>query len=107
MDKPNSQAADANDKNNGLATRANFASESKEVNMIGRIHSDILFKERYMLNEVNLRMKLFRIKEALCLMSSGETYNVVIVAASLLIRKVKISPSAYLVHAKAFENGTT
>ena len=59
-----------------------------------------------MLNEVNLRMKLVRSKEAFYLMSAGETYNVVIVVASLLIRTVKISPSVYLAHAKALENGT-
>lgn len=107
LDKPNPRAADATDRNIGLVTRAAFSAESKEIDMIGRIHSDIFFQERHMLNEVNLRMKLTRSKDAFCLMAAGaETYNVVIVAASLLIRKVKISPSVYLAHAKALENGT-
>ena len=107
LDKPNPRAADAADRNLGLVTRAAFSAESKEIDMIGRIHSDIFFQERHMLNEVNLRMKLTRSKDALCLMAAGaDNYNVVIVAASLLIRKVKISPSVYLAHAKALENGT-
>ena len=107
LDKPNPRAADAADRNLGLVTRAAFSAESKEIDMIGRIHSDIFFQERHMLNEVNLRMKLTRSKDAFCLMAAGaDTYNVVIVAASLLIRKVKISPSVYLAHAKALENGT-
>ncbi|HSN24188.1 MAG TPA: hypothetical protein VLS45_08495 [Methylomicrobium sp.] len=59
-----------------------------------------------MLNQVNVRMKLTRSKDAFTLMASGDAYNVVIVAASLLIRKVKISPSVYLAHAKTLENGT-
>ncbi|HSN23963.1 MAG TPA: hypothetical protein VLS45_07320, partial [Methylomicrobium sp.] len=98
MDKPNPRAADAADRNSGLATRATFSAESKEIDMIGRIHSDIFFQERYMLNEVTVRMKLTRSKDAFALMASGDAYNVVIVAASLLIRKVKISPSVYLAH---------
>ena len=107
MDKPNPRAADKADKNSGLATRAEFSAESKEIDMIGRIHADIFFQERYMLNEVNLRVKLTRSKDVFCLMAAaGETYSVVIAAASLLIRKVKISPSVYLAHAKALENGT-
>ena len=107
MDKSNPKAADAADKNDGLATRASFASESTEIDMMGRIHSDIFFQERYMLNEVNVKLKLTRSRDAFCLMAAGEqTFKVVIIAASLLIRKVKISPSVYLAHAKALESST-
>ena len=75
--------------------------------MIGRIHGDMFFQERYMLNEVELRIRLTRSKDVFCLMAAdGETYSVAIAAASLLIRKVKISPSVDLANAKALENGT-
>ena len=74
--------------------------------MIGRIHSDIFFQERYMLNELNTPVKLTRNKDAFCLMApAGNAFKVKITAASLLIRKVKISSSVYLAHAKAFDNG--
>ena len=36
----------------------------------------------------------------------GQQFKVVVIAASLLIRKVKISPSVYLAHAKTLEAGT-
>lgn len=107
MDKPNPRAADAADKNAGLITRHSFVAESSEIDMIGRIHSDIFFQERYMLNEVNTKIKLTRSRDAFCLMAVGDqAFKIVIVAASLLIRKVKISPSVYLAHAKALEAGT-
>ena len=39
-------------------------------------------------------------------MSTGaQSFKVKITAASLLIRKIKISPSVYLAHAKTLENG--
>jgi hypothetical protein len=50
----------ADDKNDGLAKRATYTSLSREVDMIGRIHSHIFFQERYMLNEVTTRIKLSR-----------------------------------------------
>jgi hypothetical protein len=105
MDKPNPKAEGA-DRNNGLRKRAAYTSESNEVDMIGRIHSDIFFQERYMLNEVNTKIKLTRSKDAFCLMATGDqAYQAQITSAALVIRKVKISPSVYLAHAKALENG--
>ena len=57
-----------------------------------------------MLTVVNLRMELTRSKDAFALMAAGgDLYTVVIVAALLLIRKVKISPSVYLAHANTLE----
>jgi hypothetical protein len=75
--------------------------------MIGRIHTDICFQDRYMLNEVNAKIKLIRSQDAFCLMATGaQQFKVVVTEASLLVRKVKISPSVYLAHAKTLENGT-
>lgn len=107
MDKPDPLAADAANKNTGLTTRQTFIANSNEVDMIGRLHTDIFFQERYMLNEVNVRIKLIRSNDSFCLMATGGTqFKVVVTYASLLIRKVKISPSVYLAHAKTLENGT-
>ena len=104
MDQHN-PAADAAEQNAGLTKRAAFTAQSGEVDMIGRIHSDIFFQQRYMLNEVNTKIKLIRSKDSFCLMASANGFKVKIVSAYLLIRKVKISPSVYLAHAKALERG--
>ena len=74
--------------------------------MVGRIHSDIFFQQRYMLNEVNTKIRLTRSKDTFSLMCAGaNTYRVVIVSAALFVRKVKISSSVYLAHAKTLEKG--
>jgi hypothetical protein len=106
IDKPNPLAADDGEKNSGLDKTSDVRPASGEIDMIGRIHSDIFFQERYMLNEVNVRIKLIRSNDAFCLMSTGATqFKVVVTFASLLIRKVKISPSVYLAQTKTLENG--
>ena len=105
MDKSD-PTADEDERNSGLARRAAFTSGSAEVDMIGRIHSDIFFQERYMLNEVNTRIRLTRSKDSFCLMAAGDqSYKVQLTAAALFVRKVKISPSVYLAHAKTLESG--
>ena len=107
MDRPNPLAVDAAQRNAGLATRQSFAAESREIDMMGRFHVDIFFQERYLLNEVNAKIKLVRSNDAFCLMATGvRQFKVVITAATLLIRKVKISPSVYLAHARTLESGT-
>ena len=89
-----SPAAAAADGNNGLTKRATFTARSAEVDMIGSIHSDIFFQQRYMLNEVNTKIKLKRSKDAFCLMATGlQAIKVKVVSAYLLVRKAKISPS--------------
>jgi hypothetical protein len=107
MDKPNPLAPDNAEKNSGLVKRQTFTATSSEIDMIGHIHSDIFFQERYMLNEVNIRIKLIGSNDGFCLMSTGATQcKVFVTFALLLIRKVKISPSVYLAHAKALETST-
>jgi len=100
---PRVAAADANI---GLTKRAVFVNENRIVDMIGRLHSDIFFQPRYMLNEVNTKIRMSRSKDSFCLMcAGGNTYRVVIVSAALFIRKVKVSPSVYLAHARTLEQG--
>jgi hypothetical protein len=106
MDKPNPLADDAADRNSGLATRAAFTTQSHEIDLMGRIHTDIFFQSRYMLNEVNVKIKLTRSRDVFCLMSTGDhAFKVKITAAAMIIRKVKVSPSVYLAHAKTLESG--
>jgi hypothetical protein len=102
MDRSNPY--DEDNRNGGLALRAAFTAQSREVDLLGRIHSDIFFQSRYMLNEVNVKIKLTRSRDAFCLMASGDQpFKVKIAAAAMIVRKVKISPSVYLAHAKTLE----
>ena len=89
-------------RNEGFFKRVQFSKESHLIDMMGRIHADIFFQERYMLNEVNTKIKLIRSKDVFSLMGTAG-HTVKIVSAVLLVRKVKLSPSIFLAHAKALE----
>jgi len=74
--------------------------------MMGRIHSDIFFQEKYLPSDVNIRVRLIRNRDAFCLVSNAAQsgFKIKIVDCKLFVKKVKLSPSVFLAHAKAFEN---
>ena len=93
--------------NVGFATRQAITARSRTVDLMGRLHADIFFQDRYMLNEVNVKIKLTRSKKEFCLIGDpAAAYAIRIVAAELHVRKVKLSPSVFLAHSKALEHGT-
>jgi hypothetical protein len=69
MDKPNLLADDAGDRYSGLATRAAFTTQSREIDLMGRTHTDIFFQSRHMLNKVNVKIKFTRSRDVFRLMS--------------------------------------
>ena len=77
------------------------------MDMIDRIHSDIFFQDRYMLNEVNVKVRLVRNKDLFCRMSgeANPSYKFKLISAVLFVRKVQLSSSVFLAHAKALESG--
>jgi hypothetical protein len=84
MDTNDPSAAETN---KGLVMRSSFTAGGKEVDLVGRLHADIFFQSRYMLNEVNIRIKLARSKDIFCLMTSeAEQYKVKIINAVMRIR---------------------
>ena len=60
-----------------------------------------------MSSDVNVKVRLVRNKDSFCLMSgeANASYKVKIISAVLLVRKVQLSPSVFLAHAKALESG--
>ena len=60
-----------------------------------------------MLNEGSVKVRLMRNKDSFRLMSgeANASYKVKIISAVLLVRKVQLSPSVFLDHAKALESG--
>jgi hypothetical protein len=98
---------DANAANNGFKKRSALTDEGRVVDMLGCIHSDLFFQDRFLPNDVNIRIRFVRNKDSFCLMSSvqGAAYKVRILECKLYVRKVKLSPSVFLAHAKALERG--
>ncbi|XP_072021487.1 uncharacterized protein F54H12.2-like [Amphiura filiformis] len=94
--------------NTGLKNRSKFTDGGKTVDMVGRLHSDIFMQDRYLLNSVDVKIKLHRSKDEFCLMASDHTagYKVKILDAILHVRKAKLNPGVALAHAKGLERAT-
>jgi hypothetical protein len=95
----------AGDENAGFVTRKAFTAASRHVDMMGRIHADLFFQDRYLINGVDMKIRLVRSKDSFALMAPGaDAYKVKITDASLFVRKVKLNSAVQLAHIKALEN---
>ena len=97
MDEPD--PAKANAKSNlGLKKHVSFTSESKIVDMIGRLHGDIFNQENYLLDMMKVSLRLHRSKNQFSLMCSetNPNFKLKVLDAVLKVEKVHISSNAYL-----------
>lgn len=91
----------------GYVKRKSAIALSKSVELLGRLHVDLFNQERYMLNNVSMKVSLNRASTAFALISTAAnaSFKIVIEAATLFVRKVKIAPSVLLTHAKVLHDG--
>jgi hypothetical protein len=91
------------DENTGFKARREIASGSQEFDMMGKLHSDIFAQDRFMLNGLNLKIKLTPSKDAFNLMATDPllNYKSTITHAVLVVRKAKVNPAIALAHEKA------
>jgi len=88
--------------------RAKYTAAGKEVELLGRLHTDLCSQQRLILNETNIRFTFVRNDPSIvCIGSGGLKPKVEITDASLYIRKCTINPSVLLAHAKMLQDGTT
>ena len=94
--------------NTGLVERRRHISESRVVDMMGRLHVDLFLQDRFLLNVVSVKIRLVRSKYDFSLKVDGQNpdYKVQIVDAVLFARKVVFSPTVKMAHIKALEKGT-
>ena len=89
--------------NSGLFERAKYTQNSKVVVVEGSIAHDLFQSERYLLNGVELDIKLWPTRNEFVLMTSETTkkYKVKIVDAVLQLATVKVNPGVLVGHAEA------
>lgn len=89
--------------NEGLHWRWLHSRGSQWFELMGPIHADVFQQEKFLLNRVDLAVKLTRAKPEFCLMSGedGANFRVEIADALLYIRKVKLSDHVFLAHQQA------
>ncbi|XP_071094623.1 uncharacterized protein [Haliotis cracherodii] len=91
--------------NSGMSSRASYIADGKVLTMSGPIYEDIFDMNRYLLNEVDLTLKMYRSNPKFCLMSSvtEHEFKVQILDAYLQVCKVKVNPALILAHNTLFE----
>lgn len=96
------------DCNLGLLNRRSFSHGGKIFDMIGHLHCDIFNQPKFLINGVEMRLRLVRSKDAFCLMdaSDGGKFSVRVKEATLIVRRAKISPGILLAHANALSKTT-
>ena len=57
-------------ENKRLVNRAMFTAKSKTVDLVGRIHSDLFFSRKLLLNGINVRSKLIPNKDTFILIAA-------------------------------------
>jgi hypothetical protein len=91
--------------NPGGQIRSKIAALNTNFDMYGRLHVDLFFQDRLLINNVNVRVKLHRSKNAFCFVSDG-TPALRILSAMLHVRKVRVNPKIMLAHAAVLEKTT-
>ncbi|KAF4520552.1 hypothetical protein B566_EDAN008751 [Ephemera danica] len=82
--------------------RLNRTKSSAVFELAGKIHCDLFSAQKLLLNGVDIRLTLLKNKPEVCLMgAAADDPMVKFLDATLLIRRVDISPSIKLAHNKA------
>ncbi|KAJ8311949.1 hypothetical protein KUTeg_010502 [Tegillarca granosa] len=94
--------------NTGLYERAKYTSESKTVDMSGPILHDLFCQDRFLLNQVDIQVRLYRTKPSFCIMSKETTpdYHVEIQDIVLEACKLKLNPAVIYGHAEILKTVT-
>lgn len=90
-------------ENSGMSSRIELA--KSEFELLGPLHVDLFVQDKYLVNGMPIRIKLTRTSSAFCLQSTEDeaAYKLQIVQAILYVRRVKVSPTVEIAHAKAIE----
>ena len=104
--KDTAEAFDTNAAGNvGFTKRKAAAVESHEIDMFGKLHVDMCFQNRYLLNGIEIKLRLIKSKKEFCLLGVGD-YKNILKDVGRYCRKVKPSDAVRLAHAKALQLGT-
>ena len=75
------------------------------VDMMGRLHVDLFLQDKFLLNGVDVKIRLVRSKDAFSL-CQNPNYKVRIGEATLFARKAVLSTTVQMAHIKALAQGT-
>jgi hypothetical protein len=77
--------------NKGCTSRNKLTALSNSVQMMGKLHLDLICQNKYLLNHVDLKIKLRRSRDAFVLVADAANYINKIKEMALYVRKVQVS----------------
>ena len=96
-DADNQGVTDPSGTNNGLYERANTIAESKRIDLQGPIFHDLFSMSRYLLNQVDVKIKLHRSPNNFCLLTGdANDYRVNIEDIYIMVKKSQSQPRRHL-----------
>jgi hypothetical protein len=86
------------DQNTGLQARASHFRWSNLVQLVAPIHCDLFNQNKYMLNNVDLRLTMYRNSDDFCLLSPGaaESYKIKVQNMKWCVQAVEVSKTVGL-----------
>ena len=102
------EIADGPAANEGFVARRENIVKSRMVDMMGRLHVDLFLQDKFLINGVDVKIRLVRSKPAFALMAGGlnPDYKIQIVNATLFAKKATLNPTVQMAHIKALEKST-
>ncbi|XP_018355592.1 PREDICTED: uncharacterized protein F54H12.2-like [Trachymyrmex septentrionalis] len=91
---------DSSNPNIVLERRTQYIQGNHALDLIGHLHCDVFNQDKFLINGVEVRMRLVRSKDSFCLMESKTISKIHILDASLFVRKAKVSVDVLLAHAR-------
>lgn len=105
FNKDSSEAIDDCDSggaNDALVERAVYIKLSKLLDLQGGLYHDFFQMKRYLLNQVDVKVKLYRSTPAFSLLSAmpAADFKIDIVDVCLLARKIRVNPAVIFAHSE-------
>ena len=64
---------------------------NQKIQMMGQLHLDLFCQDKYLINHVDLKLKLRRSRDQFALCGDEDEYKIKIKDIGLYVRKVKVS----------------
>lgn len=95
---------DPSGTNNGLFMRSQMIASSKRIDLQGPIFHDLFSMSRYLINQVDMKIKMYRSATNFCLLTGDSNdYRLNIEDIYILVKKIRVNPAVIYGHSKILE----
>ena len=96
--------SDPSGTNNGLFERSKMIASPKRFDLQGPIFHDLFSMSRYLINQMDVKVKMYRISTNFCLLTGDSNdYRLNIEDIYILVKKIRVNPAVIYGHSKLLE----